>query len=144
MRPLIGKSGKPGYLPSSSSYLRCGLPNFCSAVSKCPGQKGIDGSDEIFESRARTQRFALAAVSGRPLQKSRMKSSGVRLLSCSAFRGSDPFTAAVSIRHRQVAAHLHEMIDGKKHKARGAYKNTEHRPLSMLRGTRFSLCALNR
>jgi len=47
MRPLIGKPGKPGYLPYFLSYLRCGLPNFCSAASKCPGQKGIDGSDEI-------------------------------------------------------------------------------------------------
>ena len=42
-------------------------------------------------------------VSGRPLQKLRMKSSGVCVLSCSAFRGSDGFTAAVSIRQRQVS-----------------------------------------
>jgi hypothetical protein len=32
-----------------------------------------------------------------------MKSSGVRVLSCSAFRGSDRFTAAVSIRQRHAA-----------------------------------------
>ena len=38
-----------------------------------------------------SQRFVLAAASGRPLQKPRMKSSGVRFLSCSAFRGSDQF-----------------------------------------------------
>jgi hypothetical protein len=42
-------------------------------------------------------------ASGRPLQKLRMKSSGVCVLSCSAFRGSDRFTAAVSIRQRQVS-----------------------------------------
>jgi hypothetical protein len=47
-----------------------------------------------------SKRFVLAAVSARPLQKPRMKSSGVRVLSCSAFRGSDRFTAAVSIRQR--------------------------------------------
>ena len=50
-----------------------------------------------------SQRFALAAVSGRPLQKPRMKSSGVCVLNCSAFGGSDRFTAAVSIRLRQEA-----------------------------------------
>jgi len=50
-----------------------------------------------------SQRFALAAVSGRPLQKPRMKSSGVRFLSRSAFRGSDCFTAAVSIRREDPA-----------------------------------------
>jgi hypothetical protein len=48
-----------------------------------------------------SQRFALAAVSGRLLQKPRMQSSCVRVLSCSAFRSSDRFTAAVSIRQRQ-------------------------------------------
>jgi hypothetical protein len=42
-------------------------------------------------------------ASGRPLQTLRMKSSGVCVLSCSAFRGSDRFTAAVSIRQRQVS-----------------------------------------
>jgi hypothetical protein len=42
-------------------------------------------------------------ASGRPLQKLRMKSSRVCVLSCSAFRGSDRFTAAVSIRQRQVS-----------------------------------------
>ena len=47
-----------------------------------------------------SQRFVLAAASGRPLQKPRMKSSGVRFLSCSAFRGSDRFTVTVSIRQR--------------------------------------------
>jgi hypothetical protein len=47
-----------------------------------------------------SQRFAFAALSGRPLQKPRMKSSGVCALSCSAFRGTDRFTAAVSIRQR--------------------------------------------
>jgi hypothetical protein len=50
-----------------------------------------------------SQRFVLAAVFGRPLQKPRMRSSGVRVLSCSAFRGSDRFLAAVSIRQRQVS-----------------------------------------
>jgi hypothetical protein len=49
------------------------------------------------------QRFALAAVSGRPLQKPRMKSPGLCALSCTALRGSDRFTAAVSIRQRQVS-----------------------------------------
>jgi len=49
-----------------------------------------------------SQRFVLAAVSARPLQKPRMKSSGVRVLSCSAFRGFDRFTAAISIRQRQA------------------------------------------
>jgi hypothetical protein len=45
-----------------------------------------------------SQRFAPAAVSGLLLQKPRMKSSGAPVLSCSASRGSDRFTAAVSIR----------------------------------------------
>jgi hypothetical protein len=49
-----------------------------------------------------SKRFVLAAVSGRPLQKPRMKSSCVCVLSCRAFRGSDRFTAAVSIRQRHV------------------------------------------
>jgi hypothetical protein len=49
------------------------------------------------------QRFVLAAVSGGPLQEPRMKSSGVSVLSCSAFRASDRFTAAVSIRQRHLA-----------------------------------------
>src|SRR5882762_4554317 len=49
-----------------------------------------------------SQRFVLAAVSGRPLEKPRMKSSAVRVLGCSAFRGSDRFTAAVSVRQRQA------------------------------------------
>ena len=38
----------------------------------------------------------------RDLDKHPMKSSGVYVLSCSAFRGSDRFTATVSIRQRQV------------------------------------------
>ena len=49
-----------------------------------------------------SQRFVLAAVSGRPLQKPRMKSSGLCVLSCTALRGSDRFTAAVSIHQRQL------------------------------------------
>jgi len=44
--PELANLANQGLL-TASSY--CGLPNFCSAVSKCPGQKGIDGSDEIFE-----------------------------------------------------------------------------------------------
>ena len=43
------------------------------------------------------QRLGLTAVSGQPLQKTPMKSSDVCALS-SAFRGSDRFTANVSIR----------------------------------------------
>jgi hypothetical protein len=39
------------------------------------------------------QGLGLAAVSGQPLQKPGMKSSGVCVLSCSGFRGSDRFTA---------------------------------------------------
>ena len=42
-------------------------------------------------------------VSVRPLQKPRMKSSVVCVPSCRAFRGSDRFTTAVSIRQRQVS-----------------------------------------
>jgi hypothetical protein len=42
------------------------------------------------------QRLSLAAVSGQ-------QSYGVCVLSCSAFRGSDRFTATVSIRQRQAA-----------------------------------------
>jgi hypothetical protein len=42
-------------------------------------------------------------VSGQLLQKPRMKSSGVCVVSCTAFRGSDRFTAIVLIRQRQLA-----------------------------------------
>jgi hypothetical protein len=42
-------------------------------------------------------------VSGQLLQKPRMKSSGVCVVSCTAFRGSDRFTAIVLIRQRQVS-----------------------------------------
>jgi hypothetical protein len=62
---------------------------------------------------ARFLKDSLAAVSGRRLQKPRMKSSGVRVLSCSAFRGSDRFTAALSIRQRQVPALPDELHDFK-------------------------------
>jgi len=48
------------------------------------------------------KRLAPAAVSGQPLQKSPMKSSGVCVLSCSAFRGSDRSAVAVSIRQRHL------------------------------------------
>ena len=48
------------------------------------------------------QRLALAVVSGQLLQKPRMKSSGVCVVSCTAFRGSDRFTAIVLIRQRHV------------------------------------------
>jgi hypothetical protein len=51
------------------------------------------------------QRFELAVVSGQPLQKPRMRiiqSSCVCVLSCNAFRGSDRFTATVSIRRRHL------------------------------------------
>ena len=48
------------------------------------------------------QRLALAVVSGQLLQKPRMKSSGVCVVSCTAFRGSDRFTAIVLIRQRQA------------------------------------------
>jgi hypothetical protein len=41
-------------------------------------------------------------VSGQLLQKPRMKSSGVCVVSCTAFRGSDRFTAIVLIRQRQA------------------------------------------
>jgi hypothetical protein len=44
----------------------------------------------------------LTAASGQPLQKPGMKSSGLCVLGCSAFRGSERFTATVSIRQRQV------------------------------------------
>jgi hypothetical protein len=53
-----------------------------------------------------SQRFALAVVSGRSLQNPRMKSSSVCVHSCSAFRGSDRCTAAVSIRQGH---HLQEI-----------------------------------
>ena len=46
------------------------------------------------------QRLALAVVSGQLLQKPRMKSSGGCVVSCTAFRGSDRFTAIVLIRQR--------------------------------------------
>jgi hypothetical protein len=46
-----------------------------------------------------SQRFVLAAVSGRPLQKPRMKSSGVCVLNCSAFRDSDPSTSLIRTAH---------------------------------------------
>ena len=49
------------------------------------------------------ERLALAVVSGQLLQKPRMKSSGVCVLSCSVFRGSDRFTATVSIRQRPAS-----------------------------------------
>ena len=52
------------------------------------------------------QRLALAVVSGQLLQKPRMKSSGVCVVSCTAFRGSDRFTAIVLIRQRQVEFEL--------------------------------------
>jgi hypothetical protein len=45
-------------------------------------------------------------VSGQLLQKPRMKSSGVCVVSCTAFRGSDRFTAIVLIRQRQGSIHL--------------------------------------
>jgi hypothetical protein len=48
------------------------------------------------------QRLALAVVSGQLLQKPRMKSSGVCVVSCTAFRGSDRFTAIVLIRQRHA------------------------------------------
>jgi hypothetical protein len=48
------------------------------------------------------QRFALAVVSGQLLQKPRMKSSGVCVVGCTAFRGLDRFTAIVLIRQRHV------------------------------------------
>jgi hypothetical protein len=48
------------------------------------------------------QRLALGVVSGQLLQKPRMKSSGVCVVSCTAFRGSDRFTAIVLIRQRQA------------------------------------------
>ena len=51
-----------------------------------------------------SQRFALATVSSRPLQKPGMKSPGLCVRSCTALRGSDRFTAAVSIRQRQAWA----------------------------------------
>src|ERR1700756_1819552 len=41
-----------------------------------------------------------------------MKSSGVCVLSCSAFRGSDRFTATVSIRHRQGFLRAVEYVVG--------------------------------
>jgi len=47
------------------------------------------------------QRLGLTAVSGQPLQEPRMKSSGVCVLGCSSYRGSDRFTATVSIRQTQ-------------------------------------------
>src|SRR5271167_3017228 len=46
------------------------------------------------------QRLRLTAVSGQPPQKPGLKSSEVCVLGCSAFRGSDRFTATVSIRQR--------------------------------------------
>jgi hypothetical protein len=42
-------------------------------------------------------------ASGQPPQKAGIKSSGVCVLGCSAFRGSDRFTATVSIRQRQAS-----------------------------------------
>src|SRR6267378_7407913 len=47
------------------------------------------------------QRLSLAAVSGQRRHKHPMKSYGVCVLSCSAFRGPDRFAATVSIRQRQ-------------------------------------------
>ena len=47
------------------------------------------------------QRLGRTAVSGQPLQKPGLK-SGVCVLGCSAFRGSDRFTTTVSIRQRLV------------------------------------------
>ena len=57
-----------------------------------------------------SQRFALAAVCGRSLQRPLMKSSGVRVLSGSAFCASDRFTAAVSIRQKQVSIVLEKGV----------------------------------
>src|SRR5450631_387994 len=54
------------------------------------------------------QRLALAVVSGQLLQKPRMKSSGVCVVSCTAFRGSDRFTAIVLIRQRQARIEMFE------------------------------------
>jgi hypothetical protein len=48
-------------------------------------------------------------VSGQLLQKPRMKSSGVCVVSCTAFRGSDRFTAIVLIRQRQAALETQQM-----------------------------------
>jgi hypothetical protein len=55
------------------------------------------------------QRLALAVVSGQLLQKPRMKSSGVCVVSCTAFRGSDRFTAIVLIRQRQAETHCYSV-----------------------------------
>jgi hypothetical protein len=44
-----------------------------------------------------------------------MKSSGVRFLSCSAFRGSDRFTVTVSIRQRQVIRRIADYRGDEKH-----------------------------
>jgi hypothetical protein len=44
------------------------------------------------------QRLSIAAVSGQPLGKLPIKSSDVCVLDCCALRGSDGFTAAISIR----------------------------------------------
>ena len=49
-----------------------------------------------------SQRFAFACGIRSTSAETRMKSSGVCVLSCSAFRGSDRFTAAVSIRQGQA------------------------------------------
>jgi hypothetical protein len=55
------------------------------------------------------QRLALAVVSGQLLQKPRMKSSGVCVVSCTAFRGSDRFTAIVLIRQRHLQLYQPEV-----------------------------------
>jgi hypothetical protein len=55
------------------------------------------------------QRLGLTAVSGQPLQKPGMKSSSVCVLGCSAFRGSDRFTATVSIRQMRENSWMAEL-----------------------------------
>src|SRR4029077_7985455 len=51
-----------------------------------------------------SQRFALATISGRPLQKPRMKSPVLCLLSCTALRGSDGFTAPYQFARDRLTA----------------------------------------
>jgi hypothetical protein len=95
-----------------------------------------------------SQRFALAAVSGRPLQKSRRKSSGARVLSCRAFRGSDRFTAAVSIRQRQAPSRQRNGTTGERKRIFASHAETkrstrpkeDHSPIEGARSNSWAEC----